>query len=149
MFDYELCIHILLCQRAQPEELEKIKKHYEMSAEEDVKLLDKPEQSVSHLLTVNDCGYKTNTRLAVSSSETFCPLAPGSCTSCLRSQTSQAELTASSSSRPSSTGLRPSNASSKQSPLSARWGEKRRCKCVQMCRIGTKMYLILCVFSCF
>lgn len=34
------------CQRAQPHELEKIKQHYEMSKEEDVKLLDKPEQSV-------------------------------------------------------------------------------------------------------
>ncbi len=31
-------------QRAQPEELEKIKKHYETSDEEQVKLLDKPEQ---------------------------------------------------------------------------------------------------------
>ncbi len=31
-------------QRAQPEELEKIKKHYETSDEELVKLLDKPEQ---------------------------------------------------------------------------------------------------------
>jgi len=38
-----------LTQRAQPEELEKIKKHYETSEEEDVKLLDKPEQSVSQL----------------------------------------------------------------------------------------------------
>lgn len=35
-----------LCQRAQPDELEKIRKHYETSDEEDVKLLDKPEQSV-------------------------------------------------------------------------------------------------------
>lgn len=34
-------------QRVQPDELERIKKHYETSAEEDVKLLDKPEQSVS------------------------------------------------------------------------------------------------------
>lgn len=40
-----------MCQRAQPDELEKIKKHYETSEEEEVKLLDKPEQSVSHLLT--------------------------------------------------------------------------------------------------
>lgn len=31
-------------QRVQPEELEKIKKHYETSEEEKVKLLDKPEQ---------------------------------------------------------------------------------------------------------
>lgn len=51
--NYEPAIHILLsmCQRAQPEELERIKKHYETSEEEEVKLLDKPEQSVSHLLT--------------------------------------------------------------------------------------------------
>lgn len=34
-------------QRVQPDELERIKKHYETSAEDDVKLLDKPEQSVS------------------------------------------------------------------------------------------------------
>lgn len=38
-------------QRVQPEELERIKKHYETSEEEEVKLLDKPEQSVSPLLT--------------------------------------------------------------------------------------------------
>lgn len=31
-------------QRVQPDELEKIKKHYETSEEEKVKLLDKPEQ---------------------------------------------------------------------------------------------------------
>lgn len=37
---------ILLCQRAQADELEKIRKHYELSEEEDVKLLDKPEQLV-------------------------------------------------------------------------------------------------------
>lgn len=35
----------------QPEELERIKKHYETSEEEEVKLLDKPEQSVSPLPT--------------------------------------------------------------------------------------------------
>lgn len=45
------------CQRVQPEELERIKKHYETSEEEEVKLLDKPEQSVSRLLTgmFKDC----------------------------------------------------------------------------------------------
>lgn len=44
-------------QRAQPDELERIKKHYETSAEEEVKLLDKPEQSVTHLLKemLTDC----------------------------------------------------------------------------------------------
>lgn len=36
-------------QRGQPEELQRIKKHYETSEEEKVKLLDKPEQSVSLL----------------------------------------------------------------------------------------------------
>lgn len=36
-------------QRVQPDELERIKKHYETSAEDDVKLLDKPEQSVSEI----------------------------------------------------------------------------------------------------
>lgn len=40
-----------MCQRAQPEELERIKKHYETSEEEEVKLLDKPEQSVPPLIT--------------------------------------------------------------------------------------------------
>lgn len=51
----------------------------------------------------------------------FYPLvwAPGSCTSCLRSRTLPAELTASSSGRPSSTGCCPFNASSAPSPLSA------------------------------
>lgn len=42
-------ILLLMSQRAQPEELERIKKHYETSEEEKVKLLDKPEQSVSDL----------------------------------------------------------------------------------------------------
>lgn len=42
---------IFRCQRVQPEELERIKKHYETSEEDDVKLLDKPEQSVSPLQT--------------------------------------------------------------------------------------------------
>ncbi|TMS11985.1 Formin [Larimichthys crocea] len=42
-------IEALYENRAQPEELEKIKKHYEMSAEEDVKLLDKPEQFLYEL----------------------------------------------------------------------------------------------------
>lgn len=42
---------IFRCQRVQPEELERIKKHYETSEEEDVKLLDKPEQSVSPVQT--------------------------------------------------------------------------------------------------
>lgn len=44
-------ILLSMCQRAQPEELGRIKKHYEMSEEEEVKLLDKPEQSVHPLLT--------------------------------------------------------------------------------------------------
>lgn len=41
--------HLLMFyrQRVQPEELERIKKHYETSEEEKVQLLDKPEQSVS------------------------------------------------------------------------------------------------------
>lgn len=42
-------IEALYENRAQPEELEKIKKHYETSEEEDVKLLDKPEQFLYEL----------------------------------------------------------------------------------------------------
>lgn len=42
---------LIYLQRVQAEELERIKKHYETSEEEEVKLLDKPEQSVSPLLT--------------------------------------------------------------------------------------------------
>lgn len=47
MYHWSVVIWIrLFCfsQKAQPEELEKIKKHYETSDEEQVKLLDKPEQ---------------------------------------------------------------------------------------------------------
>lgn len=44
-------VFMIYPQRVQPEELERIKHHYETSEEEEVKLLDKPEQSVSPLLT--------------------------------------------------------------------------------------------------
>lgn len=44
-------VFMIYLQRVQPEELERIKHHYETSEEEEVKLLDKPEQSVSPLLT--------------------------------------------------------------------------------------------------
>lgn len=44
-------VFMIYLQRVQPEELERIKNHYETSEEEEVKLLDKPEQSVSPLLT--------------------------------------------------------------------------------------------------
>ena len=64
VYNNEPFIYILLCQRAQPEELERIKKHYETSEEEEVKLLDKPEQSVSHLLTQMFRDYASN-RLSV------------------------------------------------------------------------------------
>lgn len=44
-------------QRAQPEELAKIRKHYETSDEENVRLLDKPEQwetsKISNVITLN------------------------------------------------------------------------------------------------
>uniref|UniRef100_G3NY12 Formin 1 n=1 Tax=Gasterosteus aculeatus TaxID=69293 RepID=G3NY12_GASAC len=40
--------------RAQPEELERIKKHYETSEEEEVKLLDKPEQFLYELSQIPD-----------------------------------------------------------------------------------------------
>ncbi|XP_036003136.1 formin isoform X2 [Fundulus heteroclitus] len=42
-------IEALYENRAQPDELEKIRKHYESSEEEDVKLLDKPEQFLYEL----------------------------------------------------------------------------------------------------
>ncbi|XP_039548585.1 formin isoform X3 [Pimephales promelas] len=45
-------IEALYENRAQPEELEKIKKHYETSDEEQVKLLDKPEQFLYELSQV-------------------------------------------------------------------------------------------------
>lgn len=56
---YHLAISIFdcVCQRAQPEELKKIKKHYETSKEEEVKLLDKPEQSVSHIFNSRPSFY--------------------------------------------------------------------------------------------
>ncbi|XP_040920638.1 formin [Toxotes jaculatrix] len=47
-------IEALYENRAQPEELEKIKKHYETSEEEDVKLLDKPEQFLYELSQIPD-----------------------------------------------------------------------------------------------
>lgn len=49
LWNRECGVHFSLgmFQRAQPDELEKIRRHYETSQEEDVKLLDKPEQSVS------------------------------------------------------------------------------------------------------
>lgn len=47
---YMSSVFVCYCQRVQPDELERIRKHYETSDEEEVKLLDKPEQSVSHLL---------------------------------------------------------------------------------------------------
>lgn len=49
MFIFLSCISVYFYghQRAQPEELEKIRKHYETSDEEHVRLLDKPEQWVT------------------------------------------------------------------------------------------------------
>ncbi|XP_041832732.1 formin [Melanotaenia boesemani] len=47
-------IEALYENRAQPEELERIKKHYETSEEEDVKLLDKPEQFLYELSQIPD-----------------------------------------------------------------------------------------------
>nr|XP_043904409.1 formin isoform X1 [Solea senegalensis] len=47
-------IEALYENRAQPEELERIKKHYETSAEEEVKLLDKPEQFLYELSQIPD-----------------------------------------------------------------------------------------------
>ncbi|XP_034755606.1 formin isoform X2 [Etheostoma cragini] len=47
-------IEALYENRAQPEELERIKKHYETSEEEEVKLLDKPEQFLYELSQIPD-----------------------------------------------------------------------------------------------
>ncbi|CAG5928362.1 unnamed protein product [Menidia menidia] len=47
-------IEALYENRAQPVELERIKKHYETSGEEDVKLLDKPEQFLYELSQIPD-----------------------------------------------------------------------------------------------
>ncbi|KAM4529252.1 formin [Fundulus diaphanus] len=47
-------IEALYENRAQPDELEKIRKHYESSEEEDVKLLDKPEQFLYELSQIPD-----------------------------------------------------------------------------------------------
>ncbi|XP_045917057.1 formin isoform X2 [Micropterus dolomieu] len=47
-------IEALYENRAQPEELERIKKHYETSEEEQVKLLDKPEQFLYELSQIPD-----------------------------------------------------------------------------------------------
>ncbi|XP_029984597.1 formin isoform X1 [Sphaeramia orbicularis] len=47
-------IEALYENRAQPEELERIKKHYETSNEEEVKLLDKPEQFLYELSQIPD-----------------------------------------------------------------------------------------------
>ncbi|MEQ2215502.1 hypothetical protein XENOCAPTIV_001889 [Xenoophorus captivus] len=47
-------IEALYENRAQPDELEKIRKHYESSQEEDVKLLDKPEQFLYELSQIPD-----------------------------------------------------------------------------------------------
>uniref|UniRef100_A0AAZ1XUU3 FH2 domain-containing protein n=1 Tax=Oreochromis aureus TaxID=47969 RepID=A0AAZ1XUU3_OREAU len=47
-------IEALYENRAQPEELERIRKHYETSEEEDVKLLDKPEQFLYELSQIPD-----------------------------------------------------------------------------------------------
>ncbi|KAM7395126.1 hypothetical protein PAMA_006735 [Pampus argenteus] len=47
-------IEALYENRAQPEEVEKIKKHYETSEEEEVKLLDKPEQFLYELSQIPD-----------------------------------------------------------------------------------------------
>ncbi|XP_047243566.1 formin [Girardinichthys multiradiatus] len=47
-------IEALYENRAQPDELEKIRKHYESSQEEDVKLLDKPEQFLFELSQIPD-----------------------------------------------------------------------------------------------
>ncbi|GLD49663.1 formin-like protein [Lates japonicus] len=47
-------IEALYDNRAQPEELERIKKHYETSEEEEVKLLDKPEQFLYELSQIPD-----------------------------------------------------------------------------------------------
>uniref|UniRef100_A0A8C4E4V1 Formin 1 n=1 Tax=Dicentrarchus labrax TaxID=13489 RepID=A0A8C4E4V1_DICLA len=47
-------IEALYDNRAQPEELETIKKHYETSEEEEVKLLDKPEQFLYELSQIPD-----------------------------------------------------------------------------------------------
>ncbi|XP_028253678.1 formin [Parambassis ranga] len=47
-------IEALYENRAQPEELERIKRHYETSAEEDIKLLDKPEQFLYELSQIPD-----------------------------------------------------------------------------------------------
>ncbi|XP_058605795.1 formin isoform X1 [Onychostoma macrolepis] len=47
-------IEALYENRAQPDELEKIKKHYETSKEDEVKLLDKPEQFLYELSQIPD-----------------------------------------------------------------------------------------------
>ncbi|KAI4801865.1 hypothetical protein KUCAC02_019733 [Chaenocephalus aceratus] len=47
-------IEALYENRAQPEELERIRKHYETSEEEEVKLLDKPEQFLYELSQIPD-----------------------------------------------------------------------------------------------
>ncbi|XP_014909471.1 formin-like isoform X2 [Poecilia latipinna] len=47
-------IEALYENRAQPDELEKIRKHYESSEEDDVKLLDKPEQFLYELSQIPD-----------------------------------------------------------------------------------------------
>ncbi|XP_042370657.1 formin, partial [Plectropomus leopardus] len=47
-------IEALYENRAQPEELERIRKHYETSEEEDIKLLDKPEQFLYELSQIPD-----------------------------------------------------------------------------------------------
>ncbi|KAM9355178.1 formin-like isoform 1-T1 [Pholidichthys leucotaenia] len=47
-------IEALYENRAQPEELERITKHYETSEEEDIKLLDKPEQFLYELSQIPD-----------------------------------------------------------------------------------------------
>uniref|UniRef100_A0A4W5L2Y8 FH2 domain-containing protein n=1 Tax=Hucho hucho TaxID=62062 RepID=A0A4W5L2Y8_9TELE len=44
----------LSCQRAQPDELERIKKHDQTSGEEQVRLLDKPEQFLFELSQIPD-----------------------------------------------------------------------------------------------
>lgn len=119
-----IALSSLMRQRAQPEELDRIRKHYETSEEEDVKLLDKPEQSVSA------CGRAPLTPPAPLS-VTLC--SPGSSTSCLRSRTSQAEPAASSSSRPTRTESPPSSASSTQSRPFVRYG---RSEAAGSCGVG-------------
>lgn len=119
---WNVFIFLSNCQRAQPHELEKIKQHYEMSKEEDVKLLDKPEQSVFQQRRQMSDLCDVQSSLFVQ--WCWCPRSPGSCMNCSGFQTSRAELTAWSFSRFSTTRSRLSIESSTLSPPSVRWGEK-------------------------